>query len=70
MQWNKIYASVMSTSFFGHLQNGHAYKDKWGLEQSQQFFWEKAHYKKFYYINFSKVVKSIVTLKNGSKIIK
>jgi hypothetical protein len=35
-----------------------------------KIFGEKGHYKKFFYINFSRAIKSIVTLKNGSKIIK
>jgi hypothetical protein len=34
------------------------------------FFGKKAHYKKFCYINFSRAIKSIITLENGSKIIK
>lgn len=67
-----------------YLQNGHAYKDKWGLLiwefnmncyynsriSTTKIFVKRAHYKKFCYINFSRAIKSIVTLKNGSKIIK
>jgi hypothetical protein len=35
-----------------------------------KIFGTRAHYKKFCYISFTKAIKSIVTLENGSKIIK
>lgn len=84
MQWKKIYGNVMSTNCFGLLQNGHAYKDKWGFliqefnmnfyynfgTSTTNFFGKRAHYKKFCYINFTRAIKSIVILENGSKIIK